>query len=319
MDYPRPQLYASKCLGFCACWWNGSIINSEFIEQVKEFADFVTHCPEVEIGLGVPRKWIRIVMKDDVKTLVQPATGADITEKMAEYIAETVPSLSDLDGFILRDRSPSCSLGRVKYYKGPEKSADVLAYGPGFFGEAVLASYGNLPIESDGRLKDQKLREHFLTKIFTLADFRRVKESGKMRELVDYHSRNKYLFMTFGQVKLKRLGQITSNPEKLDFVSTATKYEAQLHNLLSDNPRSSNIVNVATKIYGYFSKDLSASERNHFKDQMSGFRKGTIPLFSIRTMLQLWSIRFEDEYIMHQTFFQPFPAELNEIAPSEQY
>jgi uncharacterized protein YbgA (DUF1722 family) len=238
---------------------------------------------------------------------------------MRDYIGETVPSLAGLDGFILRDRSPSCSIGRVKYYAGPDKGSDVLGYGPGLFGGAIMKAYENFPIESDGRLKDQRLREYFLTKIFTLAEFQRVRKSHKMRNLVDFHSKNKYMFMTYSQVKLKVLGRIVSNPEKHDFANTIENYSEGLLSLLSGSPRSSNIVNVATKIYGYFSKELGKGEKAHFKKQMEGFRSGGVPLASLRDMLKLWAIRFEDEYIDQQTFFQPFPAELNDICGHQQY
>ena len=138
VEFPRPRLYASKCLNFCACWWNGMIINSDFIQNVGPFVDFVTHCPEVEIGLGVPRKWLRIVLENGEKHFVQPSTGTDYTEAMTDYIDRVVPTLAEMDGFVLREGSPSCSMSRVRYYLGSEKGASVRGQGAGLFGEAIL-------------------------------------------------------------------------------------------------------------------------------------------------------------------------------------
>lgn len=289
------------------------IINSEFIQKLEPFVEFVTHCPEVEIGLGVPRKWIRIVMEGDAKTLVQPATGADLTRKMADYIKETIPSLPAIDGFILREGSPSCSMSRVRYYAGPEKGAKVAGTGPGLFGEAVLSSFAGLPIESDGRLRNQKIREVFLTKIFAISALRGVESSGKMRELVEYHSRNKYSFMTYGQSKLKELGRIVANRDNLPFDEVIVNYRAKLLELFGTSPRSTSVINVLNKVYGYFSKSLSKVEKDRYHQQVALFRRGQTTLTSLREMLMLWGLRFDEDYITSQTFFQPFPNELNEF------
>ncbi len=293
------------------------VINSEFNQKISPFVDFVTHCPEVEIGLGVPRKWIRIVTDGEEKTLVQPSTGADLTKKMSSYIKEIIPTLSNIDGFILREGSPSCSISRVRYYSGPEKGANVTGSGPGLFGASILSNYAGLPIESDGRLRNEKIRETFLTKAFALADLRGVEASRKMSSLVAYHSRNKYLLMTYSQHVLKELGRVVANQGGLPFTSVISEYRVGLLDLFKKTPRAPSIVNVLNKVYGYFSEHLSKRERDHYHMQVTAFRSGQTTLTSLREMLLLWGLRFDEDYITNQTFFQPFPAELNEFCKME--
>ncbi|TFG28378.1 DUF523 domain-containing protein [Candidatus Thorarchaeota archaeon] len=163
-------------------------LHSKFIESIRPFVDFVTHCPEVDIGLGAPRQFVRIVMTDNQRRFVQPATNRNLTNIMISYVENLIVSLKEIDGFVLKDGSPSCSINRVRYYSGPEKGAPTKTEGSGFFGGAVLDRFYGTPIESDGRLRNAKIRETFLTKIFMLADLRRVASSGKMHELVRYHS-----------------------------------------------------------------------------------------------------------------------------------
>jgi uncharacterized protein YbgA (DUF1722 family)/uncharacterized protein YbbK (DUF523 family) len=306
-------------LGFCPCWWNGQIQHSSFVDSITPYVEFQTHCPEVEIGLGAPRKWLRIVLVDGVKKFMQPATNGDFTSKMNEYIEEIIPTLNGLDGFILKKNSPSCSISNVRYYESMEKGAPVLSSGSGLFGGAVINTYGDFPIESDGRLNNHRIREAFLTKIFTLASFRKVAGSKRMKKLVDFHSTNKYLFMTFSQHKLRELGRIVANREQKSIERFMDDYTMGLHDLLSGQPRSSNVVNVLSKIYGYFSKNLSSGERRHFVQQLDTYRKGKASLTSLREILKLWSIRFEEEYILDQTLFQPFPEELNVICEATKY
>ena len=85
--FSKPRLFSSKCLGFAACRWNGVAIQDELVEKLKPFVEFVTACPEAEIGLGIPRDPIRIVMKGSAKSLVQLNTERDITKDMEKYLS----------------------------------------------------------------------------------------------------------------------------------------------------------------------------------------------------------------------------------------
>ena len=72
--------------------------------------EFLPVCPEVEIGLGVPRDPIRLVRvrKDDEPSLIQPSSGLDLTAKMLDFAREFLAGLEgSVEGFILKSRSPS--------------------------------------------------------------------------------------------------------------------------------------------------------------------------------------------------------------------
>ncbi|TFF92184.1 DUF1722 domain-containing protein [Candidatus Thorarchaeota archaeon] len=319
MTHPRPKLYVSKCLGLCNCWWNGQLLFSDFVEKVKPFVDFVAHCPEVEIGLGAPRKWLRIVMVDGDKRFVQPATDSDFTDDMFQYIGRVVPELGRLDGFILRMGSPSCSMKGINYYKGKEPGAGVVGQGPGLFGECILNEYQGFPVESDGRLRNQQIREYFLIRVFLLASLREVEDTDEMRYLVDFHSDNKYLLKAFSQKYLNILGNIVANRNGEDFPTLITRYRANLLRATSTNLQSSSVVNVIYTIYGYFKDELSDGERDHFHQQVESYRNGASSIVSLTEMLKLWAIRFGDDYIKKQTFFEPFPEALNEICQMDRY
>ena len=57
----RPRLVVSKCLEFEHCRWDGQSVTSHIVRNLMPCVDFITVCPEVEIGLGIPRKPLRIV------------------------------------------------------------------------------------------------------------------------------------------------------------------------------------------------------------------------------------------------------------------
>ena len=289
------------------------MMHSDFIESIRPYVDFVTHCPEVEIGLGAPRQFVRIVLKNGERRFVQPATDRDLTDTMNAYVDDLVHRLENIDGFVLKEGSPSCSMSRVRYYSGPEKGAPIKTEGSGFFGGAVLEKFNGFPIESDGRLRNARIRETFLTKIFMLADLRRTASSGKMHELVKFHSRHKYSIMTFGQKYVKQLGRIVSNPEKDPFQTVVGNYRGVLNELMEKTPRSTSTVNVMMKLYGYFSDKVSKRERETFLERVESFRKGKTSLISLKENLRMWGIRFDESYVEEQSIFQPFPEDLNSI------
>ena len=292
---------------------------SDFIDNVQPFVDFETHCPEVEIGLGAPRQTVRIVLKGEERRFVQPATGKDLTDKMNAYVDKLVTKLENIDGFVLKAGSPSCSINRVRYYSGPEKGAPVRKEGSGIWGGKVLERFGGVPVEGDGRLRNTKFREIFLAKIFMVADFRRVRRSKRMHELVKFHSRNKYLIMTYGQKYVPQLGRVVSNPEKKRFDEVTQDYFEIMGQFMNSSPRSTSIINVMTKLYGYFSKLVSKREKEFFLKTIDSYRKGTASLTSLRETIRMWAIRFDEYYVDNQTIFQPFPEELNSICDSKAF
>jgi uncharacterized protein YbbK (DUF523 family) len=170
-NFPKPIVVVSRCITFEPVRWDGGIIASEFVEKLKPYVSFAPVCPEVEIGLGVPRDPVRIVLVNGEQRLLQSSTGLDFTEKMKSFAESFLGSLGEVDGFILKSGSPSSGFRNVKIYPTMEKSASV-SRGPGFFGGAVLEKVQYIAIEDERRLLNPRIKEHFLTKLFTLASFR---------------------------------------------------------------------------------------------------------------------------------------------------
>ncbi|KPL19265.1 MAG: cytoplasmic protein [candidate division Zixibacteria bacterium SM23_81] len=311
----KPNVGISKCLGFDNCRWNGAVIPDEFVESLKPHVSYKPVCPELEIGLGVPRDPIRIVDTSEGPRLVQPATGKDVSEKMRRFTETFLSSLVDVDGFILKFRSPSCGMKGVKIYAGPEKgTASIL--GPGFFGGAVLEKFPGWAIEEEGRLRNFRLREHFLTKLFLMADFRKIQSSGAMRELIQFQAQNKLLLMAYNQKELRNLGRLVANLEKRPVAEILEDYEKHLACALARPPRYLSNINVLMHALGFFSKELSAKEKAFFLDALERYRNEKVPFSVPLNLTRAWVVRFEQEYLGQQTFFDPYPEALLEISDS---
>ncbi|MEO0248796.1 MAG: DUF523 and DUF1722 domain-containing protein [candidate division WOR-3 bacterium] len=308
-EFDKPSVIVSKCLGFAECRYDGKVINDEFVDRLRPYVTFHPVCPEVEIGLGVPRSPIRLVLAGNELRLVQPATGNDVTEKMKGFTRSFLQDILDVDGFILKNRSPSCGIKDVRIYPGPAKVASI-GRGAGFFGGAVIKGLPHLAIEDEGRLQNLRIREHFLTKLFTLSAFRTVKRSNSFKYLVDFHTRNKFLLMAYNQRELRELGRVTANREREAPEYLIERYQVHLFRALSRAPSYTSIINVLMHSLGYFSKGLSSREKSFFLESLQRYRSGRIPLRTVTSLLESWIIRFDEEYLAQQTFFEPYPEDL---------
>jgi uncharacterized protein YbgA (DUF1722 family)/uncharacterized protein YbbK (DUF523 family) len=317
MHHAKPALVVSRCLGFDACRYNGQMIPNGFLARLAPFVDLSLVCPEVEIGLGTPRDPIRLVGKEEGKErLVQPSTGLDLTEKMTDFRDGYLDGLSKVDGFVLKARSPSCGVTDAKVHGGPGKDMPSLRRAPGMFAAGVLDRFPFAAVEDEGRLTNFRIREHFLTRIFTLAEFRTIRSRPTMGKLVAFQARHKLLFMAVNQTKMRELGRLVANPEKRPAGEIVDDYGPLLARALERMPKYTSHINVLMHGLGYFKKKLSAREKAHFLDTLEVYREGKVPLSAVTMILASWIARFDEEYLASQSYFEPFPADLVEITDS---
>ncbi len=310
MSDERPHILVSRCLGFAACRYNSGIVAAPLVESLKPFVSVTTACPEVSIGLGVPRAPIRLVDVDGVERLVQSATGLDVTDAMRSFGEEFLSGAEDLyDGAILKAGSPSCGYRDVKVYASSERGS-ASRKGSGAFGGAVAARCALSPVEDEGRLRNADLRGHFLTRLFARARFRAAASSGEVRELVAFHARHKLLLMTYNQVGMRELGRLVANREHRTLTEAWTEYGRGFSAALSRAPRRGSAVNVLMHALGYVSERLTPQERAFFLATLEDYRVGRVPLSVALRLMQAWIVRFDVPYLRNQVFFEPYPREL---------
>lgn len=307
----RPVVVCSRCLGFESCRYNGQMLRDDTVEALRPHVDFITPCPEADIGLGIPRHPVRIVVKDGAQRLFQPATGEDHTEEMRRFVSGFSQGLGSVDGFILKSRSPSCGLTDVKQFRADGVSL-VTGRGSGIFGSHVLSVHGGCAVEDEGRLHNGKIRDHFFRKLFTLADFRRVAAAGDAGELVDFQSRNKLLLMAYSQAEMRRLGRIVAEQKATGLDAALKEYEEHLRKAMEKGATYRSNINVMQHAFGYVSRELSSEERAFFLDSLEMYREGRTPLVNCLGLLRSWIVRFDVEYLAGQTYFNPYPEDLHE-------
>lgn len=211
--FPRPIVVVSKCIEYEPERWDSSLIANDLFKMLKDYVEFIPTCPEVEIGLGVPLERVRIVKKNNTLRLVQSTTNQNLTEKIEYYADSFLSGLGDVDGFILTSKSPTSAIKDSKIYPSEGRVA-ALGYGPGFFGKFVLEKSLNMAVEDELCLLNERIRKHFLIKIFNHADFREVKKSKSDSKLVDFQARNKLLFTAYNQTELHLMGHLVGEEKR---------------------------------------------------------------------------------------------------------
>lgn len=314
-DFPRPRVLASRCLGFDRCRYNGEMIDDEFVARLGKWADYVTVCPEVEMGLGVPRQPVRLVEAQGKLRLVQPATGRDLTGDMAGFIRGFTAGLTGVDGMLFKSRSPSCGPLDVRIY-AEGKPGSPSRRGRGIFAAAMMERFPLLAVEHEGRVLSFHLREHFLTKLFAFARLREMAVRPRARALVEFQAANKLLLMAYNQTAMRQMGRLVSAQAGQDPGEAHARYAALLGQALARPPRGPAVINALMHALGYFKKALGPKEKAYFLDLLEQYRAGRAPLLLLQGLLTAWSLQFEVVYLQGQSFFQPYPRELFDLADS---
>jgi uncharacterized protein YbbK (DUF523 family) len=169
---PPLRIGVSACLAGQDVRFDGSHKLHPYLAQLGEIAELVPVCPEVELGLGIPREKIQLVDSPAGVRLVTAEDWYDITADMLRYARARVrdPELEDLAGYILKSRSPSCGVRQVKLYSAPGEQASFRRTGRGLFAGALIEHFPLLPIIEEDALDDPVGREDFLRRVRAYRD-----------------------------------------------------------------------------------------------------------------------------------------------------
>jgi uncharacterized protein YbbK (DUF523 family)/uncharacterized protein YbgA (DUF1722 family) len=305
--FTRPRIGISKCLEFDMCRYDGSRINNNFVRIMRKYVDFITVCPEVGIGLGSPRKPIRLVNIDGQKNLYQPSTEKNLTDDMYNFTKKFVASNTKLDGFIFKRDSPTCGISDVRLY---HKLGDHVGYDKtsGMFSEGVLREFPNIVKEDEKRLDNISIRENFLTRIFVLADLRESLENNSVEKLFGFFSRNMLLFLCHDKKLTAQLGSIFKIED--NFVVVSQEFKNIIPTILSCIPKKNTIIDTYNYIFSLIKSNLSEPEKFHYYSLIDEFENDLVSQYEISTLLYSWALRYDLKSIIDQSIFNPFPKNL---------
>jgi len=298
----RARIGISSCLLGEAVRYDGGHKRDAFLtELLGRYVEWVPVCPEVEMGLGVPRDTLRLTEEGSLR-LKSPRSGADHTERLNAWSERRLASLAALNlcGYVFKRGSPSCGLQRVKVYRDgqpPNKA------GRGLFASAVVRRFPNLPVEEEGRLQDPRLRENFVSSVFSYMRWMTLEKSGVTpAKLTRFHAQHKFLLVAHSQDGARRLGRIAAG---------GGNYFTAFFEVMRRTPTRKNHTNVLQHMAGYFRDDINASDRAELTEGIEAYRRELVPLIVPVTLLRHYVRKFDVAYLRSQVYLNPHPHELS--------
>ena len=312
MNHPKPVILISACLEHSPARYDGSTISDAVVKSMKEHVQFLPICPEMSIGMSAPRDAVRLTrQKGEELKLVSSTKGVDFTDEMNSFTKKYIDKTFEksYDGFILKAKSPTCGTDKVKVYSGIGKSQPLKSVQNGLFAEEIANRYEHYPIESERRLSNFKIREHFFIRVFTAARYKEI-VTMPIKHLVQFHMNHKYLFMTYNQSVMKKMGNIVANHNHLPIRQVHDLYYQSMLLLFKNPPSKQKRINVLTHIYGYFKDHLTDAEKAYYFETQNDYLQNHIPYSNPLRILKGFAVRFVQGYLLDQIIFEPYPIEL---------
>ena len=171
----KPRVGISRCLIGDDVRYDGTNKRNAAVVELTPLVEWVPVCPEVEVGMGVPREPIQLVRgpagvrsgAESVR-LKGVQSKEDWTDRMDRWAGDRVADLaaSGISGFVLKARSPSCGPAGVPVH---DDRGDRTSTGRGLFAEALAAAMPGLPTIDEEALEDPQTRERFLQTVRAFA------------------------------------------------------------------------------------------------------------------------------------------------------
>ena len=131
--------------------------------QLGDQFDLLPLCPEVAIGLSVPRPPIHLIETEHgVKAIRASVEKLDYTPSLAAYVHSLLPLLNCLCGLILKSRSPSCGINSTEIL---DTQGSPLTTGSGIVASEIIIRLPQLPLIDEITLANCNQREQFLSRV----------------------------------------------------------------------------------------------------------------------------------------------------------
>ncbi len=301
--FPKPPLTvaASECLTGARVRYDGDHKREAMPHAALDgLYVFRAICPEVGIGLGVPRDPIRLAgdpRSPRARVVSEEAESRrDVTSALRAYADSQLPVLDEVDGYVFMQKSPSCGLSGVRLSGGPPA-------GRGVYARRVLVLKPALPAAQACQLFDPARRANFVMRTFVYAHWRRMRARGMTAAgLIAFHTAYKYLVMAHDVEAYRRIGNLLSDLSE-GVENVVERYVADLLGALSRSASRTGHANALAHLQGYVSGGGNA--RKGLADLIAAYRLGKVPLSEPMSLLRRRLLESGAGYALNQTYLNP--------------
>lgn len=306
----RPTIGVSSCLLGAPVRYNGGHSRHRFLtDELDRHVDWLPICPEAEIGLGVPRPTLRLQERDGADRVISSADGVDHSDDLAGVADHHLTQLRRLDGYVLKNKSPSCGLFSLPVFD--DNGDRARGTGRGAFAARLTSVLPALPVEEQGRLSDAVLREHFVERVFAHARLRTLLEGDwAVRDLVGFHTRHKLQLMAHSPDGYRETGRIVARAGSSDPKEVAASYREAFQRVLAIKSRRGKHANALQHAFGMISPLLDDARRHDLLAGIEDYRREEVPLSLPMALLRHHCAAEDVAWASDQTYLRPYPDAL---------
>ena len=306
---PPVRLGVSACLLGERVRWDGGHKRDRFLTSaLARHVTWVPVCPEMAIGLGVPRETVRLERSGRGVRMVAPASGKDHTVAMRRWARAHLEELAQarLHGFVLKKGSPSCGLFGVKVRGADGRTR---RDGRGLFARELTARFAALPVEDEGRLADERVRDAFLERVFAYARWTRLLESGVTADsLAGFHAVHEMQLRSHSRSRSDRLMDLVL---RMPSRAVVDRYGALfLETLALPVPRRRRVAAMGQLVWSVFNR-LTRRQVVRFVKVVADYRAGRVSRAALLAHVrQLLRRHRAPAWALSQTYLEPYPDAL---------
>lgn len=301
----------SACvLGESVTCSGGHARDSYLTETFAKYVKYIPFCPEVACGMNIPRERLRQIDCNGEIRLIATQSGEDWTTRMHNTCIRLLDGLAEdnLDGFILRRESASCSLNEGEIHS---TTGDAPRLGEGFFTRELMKAHPLLPLELSQRLQNPIIKENFVRRVFVYRRWRALLAKGRtMENLMEFHARHKMLILANDARGLKQLEGLLADRDVFSDEEIVDTYGSILFKSMAHNSTPRKNADVLTHTIEYFKGNLDRDEIHDLQTMINAYKSGKAPLLIPVTIINHHAKQLDKQYLLQQVFLNPDPAEL---------
>ena len=230
----KPRIAVSACLAGEAVRYDGDHKrHPQVVGLLANLFELISVCPEVEIGLGIPREPIQLEQTTAGIRLLAVQSRQDYTLRMQQFARRTTAQIESWQacGFLLKSKSPSCGLHNVKLF---DKGGSFQRTGRGIFAQELEQHGQGLPLAEESALEDDCTREHFVEQVQAFHQLRScLSAPWNPARMVQFHSAYQLQLESHDPHGYQQLGKLVSRIEALAPESFQAEYRERFLKILA--------------------------------------------------------------------------------------
>jgi uncharacterized protein YbgA (DUF1722 family)/uncharacterized protein YbbK (DUF523 family) len=307
----KPVVGASSCLLGAKVRFDGGHKHYPLItERWSTFFDIKSACPEAEMGMGMPRPALQLrETNNETRLVFSKNPQQDLTADMEAFATQRISKLGVLDGYVFKKDSPSCGFERVPVTH--ESTGQKTRIGTGVFARKFMELNPLVPVEDEGRLYDDGIRENFLERVYCHYRWRTMLNADfNLQAFTEFHKRHKFMLMARNQQVYRQLGQLVATANKHNLIQVSDSYIQCFMQAMELRPSHGQHVNVLLHILGYFKRGLDSQDKHELLNWFNAYRSERVPRITPVALLRHYLRIHPEPYIAAQYYLSPYPDDL---------